>query len=93
MFNIKESIGLALRSISNIHRPGYKKDIFLFATARGGSTWMMEILASQPGIKFFDEPVNIRRPNVQRTGVFRDWLDLMPDGRRVEYILQFFLAL
>jgi Sulfotransferase domain len=93
MLKIKESIGLALRSISNIHRPGNKKDIFLFATARGGSTWMMEILASQPGIKFFDEPVNIRRPNVQRTGVFCDWLDLMPDGRRGEDILQFFLDL
>jgi len=93
MLKIKESIGLALRSISNIHRTGNKKDIFLFATARGGSTWMMEILASQPGIKFFDEPVNIRRPNVQRTGVFREWLDLMPDGRRGEDILQFFLDL
>lgn len=93
MFKFKESIGSTLRSISNLHRPGNKKDIFLFATARGGSTWMMEIMASQPGIKYYDEPVNIRRPNVQRTGVFRDWLDIMPDGRRGEDILQFFLDL
>ncbi len=93
MLKIKESIGLTLRSISNIHRPGNKKDIFLFATARGGSTWMMEILASQPGIKYYDEPVNIRRSNVQRTGVFQDWLDIMPDGHRDEDILQFFLDL
>ena len=39
----------------------------------------MEIFASQPGMKFYDEPFNIRRSNVQRTGVFSEWRDLMPE--------------
>jgi len=90
MPTLKEYFGLAMRASCNIHRPGRKKDIFLLATARGGSTWMMEIIASQPGIKFYDEPVNIRRLNVQRTRLFRDWIDLMPDGGRNEDIIQFF---
>lgn len=82
MSNLKELMGLYLRSISNIHRSGKQKDIFLFATARGGSTWMMEILSSQPGIKYYDEPVNIRRLNVQRTKRFPEWRDIMPDSHR-----------
>lgn len=67
-----------LKSNSNIHRQGSRKNIFLFATARGGSTWVMEIIASQPGFKYYDEPFNIRRDNVKKTNLFNSWDALMP---------------
>jgi hypothetical protein len=49
----------------------------------------MEIIASQPGMKFYDEPVNIRRTNVQHTKLFTDWNDLMPDGGREKDIIRY----
>lgn len=77
--SISDRAKYALKAVSNVHSQGPKPNIFLFATARGGSTWVMEILASQPGMKYYDEPFNIRRDNVQRTGLFPDWESLMPD--------------
>jgi hypothetical protein len=89
MSAIKETIGFWLKSISNIHREGAKKDIFLFATPRGGSTWLMEIIASQSGMKYFDEPVNIRRRNVKKTAIFNNWEDIMPDKHRDKDIIKY----
>jgi len=77
-----------LKSISNIHIQASKNNIFLFATPRGGSTWLMEIIASQPGMKFFDEPFNIRRDNVKNVNIFSDWSDLMPDSSQKEVIFK-----
>lgn len=93
MLSLKTKLGYLLRAGLNFHRPGGEKDIFLFATARGGSTWMMEILASQPGMKFYDEPLNIRRSNVQHTGLFKDWREIMPDGGRRDDIIDYLKAL
>jgi hypothetical protein len=90
---IPASIKYALKAVSNVHRQGPDPNIFLFATARGGSTWVMEILASQPGIKYYDEPFNIRRDNVQRTGLFPNWESLMPDTGDPERMIGFLQAL
>jgi hypothetical protein len=38
------------------HRQGAKKNICLFATRRGGSTWIMELIATQPGVRSLNEP-------------------------------------
>jgi len=78
--SIGERAKWILKSVSNVHRQGPLPNIFLFATPRGGSTWVMEILASQPGVKYYDEPFNIRRANVIRTGLFPTWDTLMPEG-------------
>lgn len=78
-----------LRSISNVHRQADKKNIFLFATPRGGSTWLMEIIASQPGMKYYDEPFNVRRANVQKAGVFTRWEQLMPGTCDTERVFQY----
>lgn len=76
---IGDRVKNAVKAWSNVHRQGAAPNIVLFATARGGSTWVMEILASQPGMKFYDEPFNIRRDNVMQTGLFPNWESLMPD--------------
>lgn len=55
-----------LKRVSNIHRPTAESDIFLFATPRGGSTWFMEMIWSQPGFKYCSEPFNVRVPEVCR---------------------------
>lgn len=78
-----------IKTISNIHLQGNKKNIFLFATPRGGSTWVMEILASQPGMKYYDEPFSVRRDNVIKDGRFTCWEDLMPDAMRDADIINY----
>lgn len=86
---LQQHLKLAVKAVSNIHRPGGKRDIFLFATPRGGSTWLMEIIASQPGIKFFDEPLSPRRGNVAYSGLFPDYAALMPETDDTDVIIRF----
>jgi hypothetical protein len=88
-----ENIKYSIKSFSNIHIQGKKKNIFLFATARSGSTWLMEIIASNPGIKYYDEPFNIRRPNVKKYGRFKYWSELMPDSDNKEAIFDYLYKL
>jgi hypothetical protein len=52
---------LLVKALTNVHRQGPLPNVFLFATPRSGSTWLMEIIASQPGFKYYDEPLNPRR--------------------------------
>jgi hypothetical protein len=76
----------------NVHRRGPKPDILLFATARGGSTWLMEVIASQPGIKYYDEPLSPRRDYASAVGL-KSWEQLMPDTGDPEWIVDFLRAL
>ena len=45
-------------SVTFVRRPR-KKPILLFSARRGGSTLLMEMLYSQPGINFISEPLNL----------------------------------
>jgi len=42
----------------NYHRPGDKKDILILSSPRSGSTLLMELLYTQPGIKYINEPLD-----------------------------------
>jgi Sulfotransferase family len=84
-----QHLKFAVKALSNVHRPGPKRDIFLFATPRGGSTWLMEIIASQPGMKFFDEPLSPRRANVAYSGLFANYDALMPGTDDADRIIRF----
>lgn len=84
---LSRRLRLLVKSCSNFHRRGTCPDIFLFATPRSGSTWLMEIIASQPGFKYYDEPLNPRRENVQYGGLFPDFAALMPDAGQSERII------
>jgi hypothetical protein len=52
---LKEAVWWA----TNNHHPGTQPDIALFATRRGASTWLMELLAANPGVKALNQPVEI----------------------------------
>ena len=78
-----------IKSASNIHSQGDKPNILLVATPRGGSTWVMEIISSQPGMKFYDEPFSIRRDNVRKTGLFKNWNDFQPEQAQDDKIIQY----
>jgi hypothetical protein len=46
-----------IKQLSNVHKQGDKPNIFIFTTARSGSTWLMEMLSSQKGVKYIHEPL------------------------------------
>jgi len=87
--SLRQRMKFAVKAVMNVHRSAGLPDIFLFATPRGGSTWAMEILASQPGVKFFDEPLSPRRENVRYGGWIPDYESLMPETGDPERILGF----
>ncbi len=55
----KEAIWLTVR-----HRPGGKRNICLFCTRRGGSTWLMEVIAANRGVLPLNQPIEIVTPNL-----------------------------
>ena len=66
----------AVKSATNVHRPDGRKNICLFSTPRSGSTWLMELIWSQPGFKACNEPLDVRSPLVRRYLGITDWLEL-----------------
>lgn len=45
----------------HFHRDKFP-DVFLYASPRGGSTWITELVRSQPGFRMVSEPLNLRKP-------------------------------
>jgi len=68
-----------VKRVANVHRPR-GGDVFLFSTPRSGSTWLMELIASQPGFKFCNEPLNLRSPRIRRFLGTADWRQLYGDA-------------
>lgn len=59
------------------HQQGEQKNIFLFSSPRSGSTWLTEIIATQPGFKMIKEPFNIRRDEVRENSGLTTWDDVI----------------
>lgn len=83
-----------IRAYGNIHRQGEAPNIFLFASPRSGSTWLMQILHSQPGTKICSEPFDLRRPGVAQYFGTEDWGALYqePVNPRIEQYLNNIIA-
>ena len=86
---IYKNLKYLVLSLCNYHRQGSKPNIYLFSTPRSGSTWLMELIASQPGFKFYDEPLNIRRDNVQKADCIKSWEDTMPGTAKEDLICRY----
>ena len=69
-----------IRLMSNIHRPDGSPNVFLLSTPRSGSTWLMELIWSQPYFKSCNEPLNLRIPLVQEHLGITEWQDLYNDS-------------
>ncbi len=62
----KSLIKCMIARIFNIHKKGTQKDIFIFGTRRSGTTWLMELIGSQPGIRYSAEPLYVPRWNYHK---------------------------
>jgi hypothetical protein len=56
--------------------PDGSPNIFLFSMPRSGSTWLMEMIYTQPGFQWCREPFNIREPVVRDHLGIDDWTEL-----------------
>lgn len=56
---LREPIREVLTRVST-HRPGPQNDIMIYACRRSGSTWLMELLASQPRMRYVVDPCSRR---------------------------------
>lgn len=44
----------------NYHKPSRKPNVFIFSMPRSGSTWLMELIWTQPDFKYCNEPLNLK---------------------------------
>ena len=65
-----------VKPLLTFHYPNDLKNIFLFGTPRGGSTWIMELLQTQPGYKIENEPFDLRNKLVRDYTGITEWSEL-----------------
>lgn len=52
-------------NLFNRHRPSVKPNVLIFSLPRSGSTWLQELIWSQPEFKYVNEPLNLKGPRLQ----------------------------
>lgn len=70
----------ALKSVSTRYIPDGRPHIFLFSSPRSGSTWLMELIYTQPGFRWSNEPFNIRKDPIREHLNVNDWHELYDEG-------------
>jgi len=81
----------SIKRCCNVHLQGSKKNIFIFSTARSGSSWLMEMLSTQRHIKFVDEPLLMTQFNHSRFSPLPpSWEFLLPHPRRESMLKEYF---
>lgn len=68
------------RPLLNVHHPGSLPNVFVFSLPRSGSTWLMELIWSQPGFKYCNEPTDLRNPYVRKHLGITEWQHLYDEG-------------
>lgn len=91
---LEKSLRTFVKKISNFHVQGSKPNILFFSTPRSGSTWLMELIVSQQGMKECNEPFNLRLPVVRKNLGIDDWETLCTEAalEKVEPYLQLFVS-
>jgi hypothetical protein len=64
------------------HRQGLEKNVFIFSTARSGTTWLSEVIATQGRFKIVNEPFNLRWPVKREALGLTDWEELLFPANR-----------
>ena len=65
-----------LRPYTNVHRPSGKTNAFIFSMPRSGSTWLQELIWTQPGFKYCNEPLNLKGNFLQKKSTIQGFEEL-----------------
>lgn len=84
---------ILFKHLCNYHHQGVKPSIFIFSTPRSGSTWLIELMLTQRGLKSCSEPFNLRMDAVANSLDIHDWDLLYSDSAlpRIEQHINSFL--
>lgn len=85
-----ETVKWELKKITNIHKQHESPNIFMFSSARSGSTWLMEIIATQNAMKLIDEPLLIDRLKRGKSPIPPSWEFLLPNPDRKPLLEDYF---
>ena len=77
-----EEIKNFIKAASNWHQPVGRDNIMIVSTPRSGSTWLMELIWSQPGFKTCNEPLNIRRAAIRKASGIKSWEELYTEDAK-----------
>lgn len=69
-----------LKMLATRHKPNGEANVFIRSLPRSGSTWLMELIATQPGFTWFNEPFNLDKPVVRERLGLSEWKDLHMAG-------------
>ena len=75
-----------IRSYSNFHKPGALSNIFIFSMPRSGSTWLMELIWTQPGFKYVNEPLNLKGSFLQKKSGIKGFKELYQSRTREKVV-------
>jgi len=78
-----------LNRFTNYHKKGAKKNIFVFSMPRSGSTWLQELIWTQKGVKYCNEPLNIRDEKIRELSRITSWEELY-NKRNKDKLIQYF---
>jgi hypothetical protein len=76
----KDDLYNVYRALTSVYRPSGLPHVFLFTMPRSGSTWLMELIWSQPGFKAVNEPLDLRNQVVRMHLGLADWEELQSDA-------------
>ena len=85
---MKEKIKNIVKSSINWHTPS-DKNIMVISTPRSGSTWLMELVWSQPGFKPINEPLDVRKSAIKKVLGITDFRTLYEHNSK-QVVLDYF---
>lgn len=90
---LKDALYNVYRRVTSVHRPDGSPSVMVFTMPRSGSTWLMELIWSQPGFKCVNEPFDLRNPLVRLHLGLTSWTELQNDAHQkdVQRYLQGYL--
>jgi hypothetical protein len=73
----------------NYHRPSKRPNVLIFSLPRSGSTWLQELIWSQSGFKYANEPLNIKGIFLQKKSKIRGFSELYTEEVKPKVITYF----
>lgn len=85
--NIVQNFGFLL----NWHKPDNKPNVLIFSIPRSGSTWLQELVWSQSGFKYVNEPLNLKSKWLQKKSGINGFKELYSQDVKTK-LLNYFKA-
>lgn len=78
-----------IRPYLTIHAADGTAPLILSAIPRGGSTWMMELVGTLPGVRMIAEPCNVRLDKITKSMQIASW-ESLADSSEIGHIVDYF---